>query len=146
MQSEVGYIPRVLPIVDDVNRFFWESGAIGKLRFLQCHSCRLFLHPPVPICRRCRGTNIDVAAVSGLGEVVTFTVNVHPWNNEVAEPYVIAIVNLEEQDDLNLTTNIVGCPVEDVHVGMAVEVEFFPLEELWLPLFRPRGEDNAEGP
>jgi uncharacterized OB-fold protein len=57
-------------------------------------------------------------------------------------PFVLAIVGLEEQDDLRLTTNIVSCPVDDVVIGMPVQVLFeaHPDEEIWIPLFEPRAD------
>ena len=41
---------RILPKLDDGNRFFWTSGADGRLRFLRCQDCGYFIHPPQPIC------------------------------------------------------------------------------------------------
>jgi uncharacterized OB-fold protein len=53
-------------------------------------------------------------------------------------PYVIAIVVLDEQDDLRLTTNVVHCPAERVHVGMRVRVVFENHgDDVWFPLFEP---------
>ncbi len=39
---------RVLPRLDDANRFFWTSGEDGHLRFLRCAACRHYVHPPSP--------------------------------------------------------------------------------------------------
>jgi len=52
-------------------------------------------------------------------------------------PYVIAIVEIAEQRDLRLTTNIVNCSRGDVKIGMAVRVLFDKREDVWLPLFEP---------
>jgi uncharacterized OB-fold protein len=53
-------------------------------------------------------------------------------------PYVIAIVELEDDPTVRLTTNIVGCAIEDVRIGMPVEVTFEANGEWFVPLFRPR--------
>jgi uncharacterized OB-fold protein len=52
---------------------------------------------------------------------------------------VLAIVRCVEQDDLRLTTNIVGCPPDEVVIGMPVQVIFeaHEQEEVWIPLFQP---------
>jgi len=72
--------------------------------------------------------------------VHTFTVNHHPWVPGFDPPYVVAIVELDEQTGLRLMTNIVGCAVEEVEIGMQVEVCFEALEDGgWLPLFKPVG-------
>jgi uncharacterized OB-fold protein len=52
-------------------------------------------------------------------------------------PYAVAIVELEE--GFFLTTNIVGCPVEKVEIGMPVEIEYVDVtEQITLPKFKPR--------
>jgi uncharacterized OB-fold protein len=135
----VGDAPfRVLPLLDDDNRFFWTSGADGRLRLLRCQSCGYYIHPPGPRCPECWSRDVAPEALSGLAEVHTFTVNHHPWDGG-AEPYAIAIVSFPEQDDLRLTTNIVGCPPEDLRIGMPVQVTFEQHDEVWFPLFEPAG-------
>jgi uncharacterized OB-fold protein len=127
---------RLLPRLDDSNRFFWISGADGVLRFLRCSSCGKFVHPPVPRCAYCLGESLAPHEVSGRGTVHAFTVNHQQWIPG-SEPYVIGLVTIAEQDDVRLTTNIVGCDHDDVHVGMEVQVTFEANEDIWLPLFRP---------
>lgn len=127
---------RVLPAPDDSTRFFWTSGEDGELRFLRCRSCGYYLHPPVPRCPECGSSDVAPEAVSGRATVHTFTVNHQQWVGE-ADPWVIAIVALPEQDGLRLTTNIVGCAPDDVAIGQEVEVTFEQRDDLWLPLFQP---------
>jgi uncharacterized OB-fold protein len=129
---------RLLPRVDDTNEFFWTSGADGRLRFLRCQTCGYYIHPPSPICPIDLSRDIAPEAVSGRGTVHTFTVNHQPWIPGYDPPYVIAIVELEEQEGLRLMTNVVGCGPDDVTVGLPVEVTFEHNHDVWLPLFRPR--------
>jgi uncharacterized OB-fold protein len=60
---------------------------------------------------------------------------------ELEVPYVLAVVELEEQPRLRLLTNIVGCPVERVAVDMPVEVEFVERGDAFVPVFHPRVDD-----
>lgn len=131
-----GSVPRVLPTLDEPSAFFWTSGADGSLRFLRCSSCGYFLHPPAPVCPRCHSRDLAPAAVSGRATVHSFTVNHQPWDG-VGDTYVIALVTLAEQDDLRLTTNLVGVEPGDVRIGMPVEVVFEDHDPVYLPLFRP---------
>lgn len=128
---------RIAPLLTDQNRHFWTGGAEGELRFLRCADCATYLHPPVPACRSCHGEQLEVTSVSGRGHVVTYTVNRQPWRPGVAVPYVIAIVELVEQPGLRLTTNLVGCALEEIHIGMMVEVEFERAGEAYVPVFCP---------
>ena len=83
---------------------------------------------------------VDLAAeaVSGRGTVAAFTINHQQWSPAATtDRYVIAIVELPEQTDLRQTTNIVNCAVDDVYIGMPVQVVFEPLADVALPLFEP---------
>jgi uncharacterized OB-fold protein len=128
---------RVLPKLDTSNRHFWTGGEHGELRFLRCGACGCWIHPPGPVCPGCLSRDISPEAVSGYGRVHTYTVNHKAWYPGLEPPYVVAIVELPEQEGLRLTTNIVGCAPADVHVGMAVRVTFDRYDDVWLPLFAP---------
>ena len=128
---------RILPRVTPQNEHFWRGGEHGELRFLRCQDCRHWIHPPQPLCPECLGKNIEVEALSGRARVATFTINHQPWIPGVPRPYVIAIVELEEQPGLRLTTNIVGCDPARVEIGMDVKVLFEHHEDVWIPLFEP---------
>lgn len=128
---------RVLPAVLPDNEHFWTGGAEGELRLLRCTACRYWIHPPTPVCPACLSGELAVEATSGRAVVHTFTINWQPWIPTFDPPYVVAIVALPEQDGLRLTTNIVGCEHDEVHIGMEVEVVFEQYDEVWLPLFRP---------
>jgi uncharacterized OB-fold protein len=130
---------RILPRVVDDNEFFWTGGAVGELRFLRCDDDGTYIHPPAPRCPKCLGKSLKPAAVSGRATLHTFTVNHHPWIPGFDPPYVIAIVEIEEQPDVRLTTNIVNCPIDDVHIGMPVKVVFEQHDDTYIPLFEPDG-------
>ena len=129
----------MLPAVVPENEHFWTGGAQGELRFLRCKACGWWLHPPGPVCPACLGRELAVEAVSGRAVVHAFTINHHAWIPGFDPPYVIAIVELPEQEGLRLTTNIVGCAPDDVRTGMPVEVTFEEHDDVWIPLFRPAG-------
>ena len=127
---------RVQPALGDDNRFFWTSGQDGRLRFLRCQACGYYLHPPVPRCPECGSREVAPEAVSGRGEVFSYTVNHQSWDGST-EPYAIVLVALDEQDGLRLTSNLVNCPLDDVHIGMPVRVTFEQHDLVWFPLFEP---------
>lgn len=128
---------RVLPRVTPQNEHFWRGGAEGKLQFLRCHPCGSYVHPPAPVCGRCLSKDLAPAAVSGRATVVTFTLNHQPWVPAPDHPYAIAIVEIDEQPDVRLMTNIVGCAAEAVRIGMRVAVEFEEHEDVFVPVFAP---------
>jgi uncharacterized protein len=128
---------RILPKVNPDTEFFWTAGASGELRFLRCGDCHYYIHPPSPVCPRCLSRRVAPEAVSGRASVATYTVNYQPWIPGFDPPYVIAIVEIAEQPDVRLMTNVVECPPDAVYVGMPVEVRFEQHDDVWIPLFAP---------
>ncbi len=143
MQSSPPAPPRQLPALERETAFFWTAGAEGRLLIARCEDCGRFQHPPLPRCSQCGSLRVSPSPVSGRARVATYTVNHQPWIPGLAVPFVFAAVELIEQSELYLFTNIVGCPVEHVHIGMPVEVVFEQHGEIFLPMFRPRGGSDA---
>ena len=114
---------RLLPELSESNDVLLEVGrgrhaAVPALlrRAASCATRRL------AVCPYCHSTEWAPAEVSGRAVVAGFTINEHTWMPSFPPPYVIAIVAIEEDDRVRLTTNIVNCDPADVFVGMKVQV------------------------
>ena len=134
MSNEAG---RILPEVTPESEAFWTGGFDGELRICRGRDCRGWIHPPVGACWRCRSRNVGPEAASGRARIASFTVNHHPWLPAFPPPYVIAVVELDDQPDVRLTTCIVGVDVNAVEIGQPVEVVFESHDDVSLPFFRP---------
>jgi uncharacterized OB-fold protein len=137
-----GDVPfRVLPKLTDSNRDFWTSGARGELRFWRCGGCDFYIHPPQPICPRCRSKEMATEPVSGRATLASYSINHQPWMPGPELPYVVAIVEIVEQPSVRLTTNLVGCPHDEIRIGMPLRVVFEhhpdPEGDVYIPLFAP---------
>ena len=126
---------RPLPKLDADNRAFWTGGAEGELRLTRCADCGAFVHPPRPFCRYCLSENVAPEAVAGTGVIDTYTLNYQKWHPAMEVPFVIARVAIDGAPGVYLTTNIVGCPPEEVDIGDRVTVIFEQQEDVFLPLF-----------
>jgi uncharacterized OB-fold protein len=124
-----------LPALDPGNTPFWTGGAEAELRICRCGSCWRWLHPPVPVCRFCLSTDVAPEASSGRGAVLTYTVNRQQWLPRLPPPYVIAVIALDDDPDLRLTSRLTGVDPDEVSIGMRVSVHFEHVEDIWLPLF-----------
>jgi len=133
---------RQLPALEKDTAFFWTAGAEGRLLICRCQACGRYQHPPLPSCPECGGESAP-APVSGKGRVATFTVNHQPWVPGMAVPFVFAAVELIEQPELYVLTNIVDCATDEVRIGMPVEVCFEQRGDIFLPQFRPAGGNRA---
>ncbi len=133
---------RPLPELTPATEWFWTSGVDGQLRIQGCTQCGTLVHPPVPICPVCRSREYEPTIVSGRGTIIGYTVNQHQWHPDFTPPYVIAVVALAEEPGVRLTTNIVNCDPEEVHIGQQVVVRFTNEEDIWIPLFELTGQES----
>src|SRR5215475_1735778 len=125
-----------VPEINEDNEAFWTGGRENRLMVTRCGDCGYLTHPPTPRCPNCFSDNVAPSPVSGRGRVYSFTINRREWTPDLEVPYVIAVVELEEQPGLRLLTNVVGCAVEDVAIDMPVEVEFVERGAAFPPVFR----------
>jgi uncharacterized OB-fold protein len=136
---------RMLPKLHEHNRAFWTGGADGQLLIAWCAACEVWVSPPAADCPDCGGA-LEARPVSGRGTVFTYTVNYQPFNPEVPVPYVIAIVELDEQADLRIASNIVDCELDSVYIGLPVEVRFerqdIEGDSVFVPVFAPRKDQT----
>ena len=130
---------RPLPSITPMNEYFWCGGKSGQLHILRCADCSWFIHPYAARCTKCHSANVSSHPVSGKGKVVGFTINYQQWVTGVPVPYVIALVELAEQSNVRLMTNLPSCAPENVTIDMHVEVYFEQQDEIFVPLFRPAG-------
>ena len=124
------------PQVNDDNRAFWTGGRDGELQIARCRACGFYIHPPTPRCPQCLSDDVAPEAVSGRGRIYSYTINHRVWVPGSEVPYIVAIVELDEQPGLRLFTNIVDCPLDQVAIDLPVQVEFRERGEAHLPVFR----------
>jgi len=103
---------------------FWEACRRHSLELQQCDACSKFWFPPSNRCPHCLSADWKWSAVSGKGQVFTFTVFHRAYHKGFADelPYAVAVVELDEGP--RLVSNVVGCAPEDVKIGMPVSVIF----------------------
>ena len=127
-----------LPHVTALARPFWEGTRRHELCLQRCRVCGTFQFPPQVLCRGCLSEDVEWTASSGKATVYSFVVQHRPATPAFTDdlPYVVAVVELAEGP--LMLTNIVGCPPDEVRVGMPVEVSFLEATaEITLYPFRP---------
>ncbi len=110
----------------DVNpetQAFWDATAQGRLLLSRCDDCGSVIWYPRGYCPACSSMATSWFESAGRGTIYTFSITRRgsgAWAS--VGPYVIAYVELDEGP--RVLTNIVGCAVDDVRIGMAVQVVF----------------------
>jgi uncharacterized protein len=125
----------VLPQLDELNRPFWNACRDGALVLQRC-VCGHLRYPIAPFCSSCLSGEYAWEAMTGRGEIYSFTVFRHvyseAWRDRI--PYVVALVKLDEGP--TMISNIVEARAEEVHVGLSVRVVFDRLtDQITVPRF-----------
>ncbi len=116
--------PRPLPDFDA--QAFWDGCNRGELLMQRCKGCMKFRWLPRPMCPHCNSLEHEWTKVSGKGKVYSWTIITHPNHPAAVNkvPYNVAQIQLDEDPDLVLVTNLVGVKNEDIHMDMPVQVVF----------------------
>jgi uncharacterized protein len=135
--SEIDGTMRVLPEPDSTTAFYWRAAREHRLDILRCGDCSRWVHYPREDCPACGGKKLAPERVSGRGVVHTFTIAHHPGAG-IEVPFILVLVELEEQAGLRVLANLLDCPLDRVRAGLRVEVTFQDVGgDVVLPQFRP---------
>jgi uncharacterized OB-fold protein len=126
-------VPEVSPILAP----FFAAARERRLVVQRCAGCHALRFPPRELCSTCLATDATWETVSGRGEIFSYNVMhqiYHPgFANEV--PYAVVVVKLAEGP--KMTSNLVDCPLDEITIGMPVEVVFDDISpDVTLPKFR----------
>jgi len=135
--AETAY-KKPIPHVDEESKGYWEACRRHELVLQRCGACHTLRYYPRAVCPECMSSEVTWERMSGRGTVYTFTAtyqNQSPgFRDEL--PYVLAYVTLDE--GVQMLTNIVGCPADQVKIGMPVEVTFEDVNDhIAIPRFKP---------
>ena len=126
-----------LPVPDEDSQPFWDYCAQSELRAQRCTSCRVLRHPPRPRCRQCGSMEVEWVPLSGKGSIYSYIVSHQAIHPALADLTPHGVVTVELEEGLRMTSNLVDCPVEDLAIGVPVEVVFEKASDtITLPKFR----------
>ena len=137
-QSRVGTTGRPEPVATELSEPFWTACRERRLIVQRCTECGTRFFTPEVACTRCASFAWEWVGSDGVGTVYSFTAVHRAASPGFETPYVVAAVDLDE--GWTIMTHIVGCPVDEVAIGMRVRVEFVEVSPtLTLPCFTPTG-------
>ena len=131
------FLPEGIP---DWQMPFWESLRRRAAEVQRCDDCGTFRYIPKERCPACQSARASWVAISGRGEVYTYTI-VHraPTPAYQAEaPY--AIVHLTMEEGFRMVANMHGVAPPGVRVGLPVRLMYFDATPEWTLFgFEPAG-------
>lgn len=129
---------KLLPRIDEMSRPYWEGAKRHELLLQKCQECGHYRYPPGETCPSCLSDKLEWVKVSGRGSVYTWTVFHRAYHPAYKDDIPYAVVAVELEEGPRMITNLVNCRIEDIKMGMPVEVAFDDVtEEVSLPKFRP---------
>jgi hypothetical protein len=131
---------RALPAPDNASRHYWQCAAQGRLVIQRCTSCGIHQFYPRALCVTCAGETEWIDA-SGRGTLHTYTIIRQNRSPAFAalSPYAVGIVELDE--GVRMMSNIVECEIDELEVGMALEVLLLKAaDDVGLPFWRPTSD------
>ncbi len=142
MRERASVDRRPRPAPDDVTRFYWDAAAEHRFVLQRCRSCAKLQYPPEICCLHCQAEDFEPVEVSGRGVIYSYSVVDRPLHAGFVDalPYVVVLVELADQPELRVLTNLVDVPEgTPLSCGMPVEVVFEDRDGVTLPQFRLSG-------
>ncbi len=123
---DVSVPPQPHPDLDSAS--FWTATAEGRLELCRCTACERWHQPPLERCRECDAATSFIP-ISGTGTLRSFIVVRHPAVPGYLEelPYVVGLVDLDEQEGLRLPGRLLDVDLEKLSGGERVSAEIVPL-------------------
>lgn len=117
---------------------FWDAVSNKRFKLMRCQKCQEW-YWPAAYCRKHENEpfygNMKWEEASGKGKIFAFNIHRRAFNPAFETPYVYALIELDEGPMFG--SNIIDVLVEQVSIGMSVEVRFREYDGMILPQFRP---------
>jgi hypothetical protein len=113
-----------LPEPDDENRPFFEGARAGKLRLQRCGDCGGWMFPVRRRCQRCGSTKLGWADASGRGTLYAHGQLQREYHPRHAGRLPILLAQVDLDEGVRMSTNLVGCAPEQARAGTKVRVVF----------------------
>ncbi|MFQ5875994.1 MAG: Zn-ribbon domain-containing OB-fold protein [Dehalococcoidia bacterium] len=134
----MGEYTKPLPQPTPETKPFWDALKEHRLLIQRCKDCGRAYFYPRPLCPKCFSSNVEWFQASGKGKLYSFVINYRAPPGFEPEPYVIAVVELEEGP--RMLSNLIGVEPdpEKVRCDMPLEIQYDDVtDEVTLAKFRP---------
>ena len=111
---------------DGLDAPYFEGAAADRLVLQRCNACRKFQWGPEWICHHCHSFDLGWDDVTPEGIVYSYERVWHPVHPALKDqgPYIVALVELPQADNVRLIGNLLGDPRAEVRIGEKVRAVF----------------------
>lgn len=126
-----------LPVKSPENLPFWEGLQRREFRVPKCNRCGDWNWIPYPGCRTCLSEELVWTPVCGRGRLMTYSIVHRGPATFGSEPYVAALVELEERPrSIVVLANVVGVPHDRLRTGMELKIVYEDIPDEDVTLYR----------
>lgn len=133
--------------IDHDSKHLYRAWIDKQLLINKCDDCGKFHHPPKPICPSCWSSALTPTEVSGCGTVhLAMFLRQGPAAPDVdytISPHPVTTIELEEQEGLRFTSTVINCPLEDIQIGIPVELTWIERFGAPFPVFKRRATEET---
>lgn len=126
--------------IDHDSKHLYRGWLDKQLLINKCDDCGNFHHPPKPICPNCWSFSLTPTEVSGRGTVhLAMFLRQGPSAPDVdynISPHPVTTIELEEQKGLRFTSTVINCPLEEIKIGIPVELTWIERFGAPFPVFK----------
>ncbi|MGK2900195.1 MAG: Zn-ribbon domain-containing OB-fold protein [Burkholderiaceae bacterium] len=116
------------PAEEGLTKPYWDGTRAGKLVIQRCRGCGVHQWGPELICHQCHSFDLGWEAVAPRGRIYSWERPHHPVHPALNGhgPYIIVLVELPQAGHVRMVGNLLGDPLQEVHIGAEVEAVFEP--------------------
>src|SRR5688500_18234342 len=115
---------RYLPVIYPEELPYWEGARKRELWLQRCESCGKARYTIGHAGPHRFSMGFEWRQMSGRGKVHNYVIDHKAWTRWFEKRVPYAVVQVELEEGPRLTTNLLDYPVNDVKIGMPVQVEF----------------------
>jgi uncharacterized OB-fold protein len=119
-------LPAPQPARDGLDAPYWNGLREERLLLQRCDGCGHWQWGPEWLCHRCHSFDVSFEQTDPAGRIFSYERVWHPVHRAWAEhgPYLVVLVELPHADGVRLVGNLLGDPLQTVHIGAPVSGAF----------------------
>jgi len=133
MEKTSSKYEKPIPLKTLDNKPYWDAADQHKLAVQGCEDCKKVIHPPGPACPHCGSPDLEWINYGSdiTGTIYSFVMTYVPmlpgFQHDL--PTIIAQVELDQVDGVQITANIIKASPEEVAIGKAVKMTWLDITE-----------------
>ena len=131
-----------IPVKTQDSKPYWDAADCHELVLQKCETCNSYNHPPGPACAKCGSTELSWESQGSdiTGTLYSYVVSYRPFLPGFQDdlPTIIAVVELDNLQEVKIIGNVLECTPEELKIGMAVKMIWQDITEdralpQWVP-------------